>query len=378
VKITDIKTTPILIPYTKPYYWSQGALNEACVILVEVHTDEGVTGFGESIGSPSATAIEAYLRQAAQICIGQDPFSNSRLMVQVYQRLFQAFGNCSSPRFAGQVLSGLEMALWDVMGKAAGRPVHDLFGGKVRDEICYFGFARGDSAAEVAGDAASLVQDGFDVIYIKVGRGDALDVETVEAVRSAIGPDKRLRVDPNEQWTPVHLSRMARRLLPFDIEVIEQPTHCESVAALAHVRATCPIPISADQAVFTPFDAFDVCRQQAADMIVVGLHETGGLTRLAKVAHIAEAAGINVCIHGLLETGITLCAANQIAATIPNLDDANQHMTRLLTWDLVKSPDLSPQNGRLPTVNGPGLGFEIDWDGVERGKRAFAGSGAST
>ncbi len=115
----------------------------------------------------------------------------------------------------------------------------------------------------------------------------------------------RLRVDPNEQWTPVHLSRMVRKLLPFDIEVVEQPTHCESVAALAQVRATSPIPISADQAVFTPFDAYDVCRQQAADLIVVGLYETGGLTRFAKVAHIAEAAGINVCIHGLFETGIT-------------------------------------------------------------------------
>lgn len=372
MKIIDIKTTPLLIPYSKPYYWSQGVIKGACVILVEVHTDEGIVGYGESIGSPSPAAIEAYLQQAARICVGRDPFSNARLMADAYQKLFQAFGTCSAPRFAGQVLSGLEMALWDVMGKAAGRPAHDLLGGKVRDEICYFGFALGESAVEVARDAASLAEDGFDVIYFKVGRGDALDLETAEAVRAAVGPNKRLRVDPNEHWTPVHLSRMVRKLLPFDVEAVEQPTHCESIAALAQVRATSPISISADQAVFTPFDAYDVCRQQAADLIVVGLHEAGGLTRFAKIAHIAEAAGINVCIHGLFETGITTCASNQIAATIPNLDDANQHMTRFLAWDLVKSPDLSPRKGRLPALTGPGLGFEIDWDGVERGKRAFA------
>jgi L-alanine-DL-glutamate epimerase-like enolase superfamily enzyme len=371
MKITEIKTTPLRIPYLQPYHWSHGTLDAATVIFVEVHTDEGITGFGESIGTPSAKAIEEYLRRAAQICIGQDPFGNVRLISDAYHHLFQAFGNCSSPRFAGQVLSGLEMALWDVMGKAVDRPVHNLFGGKVRDEIGYFGFARGESAEEVARDAADLAQEGFDVIYLKVGLGDDIDLQTVEAVRSAIGPNKRLRVDPNEQWTPVHLSRMVRKLLPFNVEVIEQPTHCESVSALAHVRATCPIPVSADQAVFTPFDAFDVCRQQAADMIVIGPHETGGLSRLAKVAHIAEAAGINVCIHGLLESGITVCASNQVASTIPNLDDGNQHMTRLLAWDLVKSPDLHPQNGRLPALNGPGLGFEIDWDGVERGKREF-------
>jgi muconate cycloisomerase len=293
-------------------------------------------------------------------------------MAEAYQRLFQGLGTCSSPRFSGQVLAGLEMALWDVMGKATGQPVHALLGGAVRDEIRYFGFAQGESTQEVVNDAVSLVNKGFDVIYFKVGLGDAQDLETAQAVRKAVGPNIRMRVDPNEHWTPVRLSHMARKLVPLDVEVIEQPTHCESISVLAQVQRSCPIPISADQSVFTPFDAFDVCRQQAADMIVVGLHETGGLTRMSKIAHIAEAAGINVCIHGLYETGITTAASNQVAATIPNLDDANQHMTRFLEWDIVASPDLTPINGSLPVLTAPGLGFEIDWDAVERSKQAIS------
>lgn len=372
MKITEIKTTPLLVPYSQPYYWSQGVVHGACVILVEVHTETGVVGFGESIASPSPDAIEAYLQQAARMCIGRDPFANARLIADAYLALFKAFGTGSAPRFAGQVLAGLEMALWDVMGKVTGRPAHELLGGALRDEISYFGFAQGESAADVAADARRLVEDGFEVIYFKVGRGDSLDLDTAAKIREAIGPDKRLRVDPNEHWTPVHASRMIRKLAAFDVEVVEQPTDCESIAALAQVRANSPIAISADQSVFTPFDAYDVCRQQAADLIVIGLHETGGLTRLSKVAHIAEAAGINICIHGLFETGITTCASNQIAATIPNLDDGNQHMTRFLAWDLVKSPDLKPRNGRLPVLKRPGLGFEIDWDSVDRAKRAFA------
>src|SRR5262249_7378623 len=132
-----------------------------------------------------------------------------------------------------------------------------------------------------------------------------------------------------------------------------------------------PVAISADQSVFSLYDAYDVCRQQAADMIVIGLHETGGLGRLAKVAHIAEAAGVDICIHGLYESGITTCASMQVAATIPNLDDGNQHMTRSLAWDIVSSPKLTPRTGRLPVARSPGLGFEIDWDGVERAKSAL-------
>jgi muconate cycloisomerase len=263
------------------------------------------------------------------------------------------------------------MALWDVVGKHARLPVHRLLGGAVRDDISYFGFAQGDTVEEIADDARKLVTEGFDVIYVKVGRGDTLDLAVVRAVRAAIGPDKRLRVDPNEKWSPVQTGRMIRSLVDLGVEAVEQPTRCESIAALAQVRATSPIAISADQAVFNAFDAYDVCRQNAADLIVLGLHETGGITGLLKAAHVAEAAGVNICLHGLYETGITTCASNQAAATITNLDDANQHMNRFLAWDILCSPDLDPKGGRLPVLGKPGLGFEIDWDNVARAKHEY-------
>jgi len=371
VEITEVKTTPLFVPYAKPYHWAHGDVSGASVILVEVHTDQGIVGYGESIGSPSPQGVEYFIQRAASTCIGRDPFSNAKLMRDAYQELFQALGTCSAPRFSGQVLSGIEMALWDVMGKATGHPAHELLGGAVRDEISYFGFAQGDTPQEVAADAGDLVELGYKVIYFKVGRGDELDLDTTRAVRAAVDPGIRLRVDPNEHWTAVQARRMINQLVDYGVEVVEQPMLCESVAALAQLRGRSVVPISADQSVFTPFDVYDVCRTQAADLIVLGLHETGGLLRLSKAAHIAEAAGVDICLHGLYETGITTCAANQVAATIPNLDDANQHMTRFLAWDVVKSPSLEPRMGQLPILTGPGLGFEIDWTGVDRARHAF-------
>jgi muconate cycloisomerase len=258
------------------------------------------------------------------------------------------------------------MALWDLMGKATGRAAHELLGGAVRNEIEYFGFPQGETAAEIASQARQMSEAGYDVIYVKVGRGDALDLAIAKQVRAAIGPDKRLRMDPNEHWSPVRAKRMIHKMSEFDVEFIEQPTNCESLSALAQVRANSPIAIAADQLVFTPYDAFNVCREKAADLIVLGLHETGGLQRFSKCAHIAEAAGIDICIHGLYETGITTCATNQVAATIPNLDDGNQYMNHLLAWDIVKSPDLTVQNGKLPVLKGQGLGFELDWDAIDQ------------
>ncbi len=366
MKITRIQTRPLLVPYIKPYHWAQGVIGGATVILVEVHTDEGVIGYGESVGTPSVEGIQSFIKLAGAICIGRSPFENARLMAEAYHALFQALGTCSSPRFGGQVLAGLEMALWDVMGKARGLAAHELLGGAVHDEIQYFGFAQGDTAEEIAAEAKLLAESGCEVIYFKVGRGDELDIEIAQQVRSAIGPQKRMRMDPNEHWSPVRAARMIRKMCEFDVEFIEQPTNCESIAALAQVRANSPVAIAADQLVFTPYDAYDVCREKAADLIVLGLHETGGLLRFAKVAHVAEAAGIDICIHGLYETGITTCAANQVAATLPNLDDGNQYMNHFLEWDIVKTPNLSLCNGKLPVINGPGLGFELDWEAIER------------
>lgn len=370
MKISRIRTTPLLVPYKKPYHWAKGIIHGAGVVLVEVHTDDGLIGIGECIATPSAAAIESYLKIAGRICTGRSPFENTRLMTECYHALFQALGTCSAPRYSGQVLAGLEMALWDVMGKATGRAVHELLGGAVRDEINYFGFPQGATAKEVATEAREMAEAGCDVIYFKVGRGDALDLDIARQVRAGVGPDKRLRMDPNESWSPVRAARMLRKMAEFDIDMVEQPTNAESIAAMVQVRDRSPIAITADQLVFTPQDAYNVCREKAADMITLGLHETGGIARFRKAAHIAEAAGIDICLHGLYETGISTAAANQVGATLPNLDDGNQYMNHLLEWDIVIAPDLTLQNGRLPVLGGPGLGLELDPDAVAQAAKA--------
>ncbi len=375
MKITEIRTTPLLIPYTKPYHWAQGVSHGAEVILVEVETDAGVTGHGESVGGASTAAIQALVRKAADICIGHSPFENAALMRRTYHELFEEQGTGSAPRTAGQVLAGLEMALWDVAGRATDRAVHELLGGAVREEIQYFGFVQGDTPEELAEDARALAEANCAVIYVKVGRGEALDLAIAGQVRAAIG-DRRLRLDANEAWDPLTASRMIKKLAAFDIEFVEQPTPSESLSALAQVKAASPVPIAADQLVFTPADVYEVCRRQAADIIVLGLHETGGIARFRKAAAIAEAAGIRICVHGVHETGITTCAANHAAATILNLDDGNQYMNHLLKEDIIVRPDLALRDGKLPVLPGPGLGFELDRDAVGRAAEAYRKSGS--
>ena len=369
--ITEIHTTPLLCKFKQPYYWAQGVTHAAPVILIEINTDEGITGIAESVASPTIEPVHAILRDAVPSFIGKSVYDGNRTIADYYRFAFNARGTGSAPRYFSQAMAGIELALWDAIGKAAGQPIHRILGGAVRDEIRYFGFVQGDKAQQIASHAEALVRQGFQVIYVKVGRGEALDLEIVQAVRNAIG-GARLRLDANEVWDVMEARRMFRKLKPYDPDFIEQPVPGSGGAeVLARLRAVTDIPIAADQSVYTPEEVYDICRNRSADVIVLGLHEACGVVRFRKAAAIAEAAGVRICVHGVFETGITTCASNQVAATLNNLDDGNQIMWQLLQEDIVESPGLTPLKGALPISTMPGLGFELNGDAVNRAAEAF-------
>ena len=371
MKIISVDATPLIVPYKEPYYWAQGIMDGANVLLIEIKTDSGLIGYGECISTPSPEGVKAFIKEASRFLIGEDTHYIARLMDNVYHALFQARGTCSSPRFGAQVLAGLEMALWDIAGKEIDRPVNYFFGGAVHDEISYFGFPQGENPRQIATNARDFVELGHDVIYVKVGTGVKNDIEIIKAVRAAIGPTKRLRVDPNEHWGVFEIKQILPAVADCDIECIEQPTHCESISALKKIRNKLHIPIAADQLVFSPQDCFDVCKEDAADLIVLGLHETGGIGRFINCGRIAETARVNINIHGLYETGITTCATNQAASVLPNLDDGNQYMNHFLKWDIIKGSNLDLTNGRMKIVSGVGLGFDIDMENVARAHEIY-------
>ena len=371
MKIKSIETTPLFCKFRQPYHWAQGVTHGAPVILIRIETDTGVVGIGESSASPDCPTVLSILQDAIPSFIGKSAYDGNRMIWNYYRDGFNARGTGSASRFFSQAMTGFELALWDAIGKAAGQPLHRLLGGKARDEVRYFGFIQGNTADELAHHAKSLVKQGFEVLYLKIGRGDDLDEEITAAVRTAIGR-KRLRLDANEAWDMLRARRMFERLKPYDPEFIEQPVPGRLGAeGLARLRAVTNIPVAADQTIYSPEDVYDICRNRSADVLVMGLHETCGVVRFCKAAAIAEAAGVNICLHGIFETGITTCASNQVAAMLGNMDDGNQIMWQLLAEDIVSSPSLVPTGGALRVFDKPGLGYELADDAVARAAEAY-------
>lgn len=376
LKITRIEITPLFIPLREPYHWTGRVHEGITVALVAAHTDDGTVGYGESTGNHSLAGVVDILRRADTLLRGTSPFDIARSLQIVWRSCDLAF----VPRFGNLALAGLEMALWDVVGKATGLSVAALMGGCCRDAVDYFGFIQGDTAVELAESAGRILGQGTSVFYLKVGRGEVADLENVAAVRGVIG-GRRLRLDANEAWSPATAIRMINLLAAYEPEFIEQPTLAGNPSALEQVKRSVSVPIAADQGAFTPADVYELCRRQAADLIVIGPHETGGLLAFKKAAAVAEAAGLEVCLHGQFVTGISDCAQHHVGLTTPNLTDGNQIMHQLLTEDLIATPDLTPHAGRLGALAEPGLGFTLDLDAVrraaERYRRLNATAGAA-
>ncbi len=372
VRITGLRLTPLFLAFKQPYHWAGRVDHGSAVVLVEVETDAGITGTGESTASLAAEGTVAALRAVEPLFVGQPVHDVTRLCHEA--RHLGSFNH--TPWHADFVLAGFEMALWDIIGKAAGQPVHRLLGGAVRDEVDYFGFVQGDTTEELVEDARGLAAAGYGVIYLKVGRGDAADVANTAAVREAIG-GRRLRLDPNCAWSVPDAIRMIHRLEPFDIDWVEQPTTLLSVSAMRQVREAVNVPIAADQAVFTPADVYDICRQRAADAIVLSPHEAGGLLAFGRAAAIAEAAGVPVCLHGQGVSGLTDAAQHHLGLCTANLTEGNQIMHQLLREDIVATPDLTPVDGKIGAIAGPGIGVELDRDAVARAAERYAKGAAS-
>lgn len=371
MKVTAIRSTPLAIPLERPFHWSSGVQHGANLVLWTVETNEGVEGHGESICEEPA-AIVAYGRLLAEWFVGRSPGDVEAILGAVWHEGRWRF----TPHFTNQILSGIEGACWDAWGKAHGLPLSAFLGGRVREEIDLMAFPQGETAEAVAVHAAELVQAGARVVYCKVGRPDAGDEEIVAAVREAIGPEPLLRVDANEAWGVAEAVERIRALEPYGLDWVEQPVRADDVTGLAWVRRRVGTKIAADQAVFTAGELRLVLEHEAADVVVVGHHETGGVWRLRQLAALADAHGVLVNRHACMETALSTLTGAQAAACIPNLTLGNQAMHQLLAEAIVASPAPVASVGALAVRDAPGLGVELDLEAVARARERFERQGA--
>ena len=354
MKITSVRATPVLMPRPTPFTSSLGTHAGSENAVVEIETDAGITGVGEASsiwdrrGRGCADDINGLLAEAL---VGRDP-TRIRLVTDAMDALLS--------RRSAPAKAGVEMALWDILGKALDTPVHQLLGGAVRERLALSRSLSMGTVDEVLAQADTLVHEGYGTLKMKVGRDAEADVANLSALRRRF-PDLRLRVDANMGWPNAKTAALhIRELEEFDIELVEQPLHEDDLEGLRFLRESVDTAVMADESVWTPADAMACVKAEAVDVFNVYVAEAGGLGPAARIFAIAEAARLTCIIGSMPEFGIGTAAQAHLAFAMPNIGHACDVNGFVYHSDDVVDHGLRIEEGYIYPPARPGLGVRLD------------------
>jgi L-alanine-DL-glutamate epimerase-like enolase superfamily enzyme len=360
MKVAAVETIPVSVPYRRREISSQVARDGVSDVLVKVTTDDGLIGWGEACCGADTASIEAALRAMTPFVVGRDPWNRDAMRRDVFTHGLWQF-RAGTGNFAW---AGIDMALWDLCGRACGEPVWRLLGGLERQEATYFYYLARDTRDGLEAQVADGLASGFEVFYLKVGLGDAEDLELVSIVREALGPGPRLRLDANGSWTLPQALRNLRALSEHDIDFVEQPVRDHPVEQLAEVRARTDITVCANEGLWSEAEAYARIRARQADVYCFSPYWVGSIGGFHRLAWLAHYEGLQVCKHTHGELGLAAAAGQHVVLTLPNAVEGHQQTAYLLEHDILTEPIPIASGPRWGAIEGAGLGVDVDDDAV--------------
>jgi len=381
IRISDVTITPVA--FADPPLLNSVGVHEPFALraIVEIATDAGLTGLGETYADEQHLAA---LHAAARAMVGADVYHTE----EIYRRVLAiappettiAAGLIGHSAAADRVFSPFEVACLDIQGKAAGRPVADLLGGAVRDEVPFSAYLFYKWAAHpgvdpddwgealdpdaIVAQAKRMIDEyGFTAIKLKGGVFPPdQEIAAIRALRAAF-PGHPLRLDPNAAWTPATSLKVARELDEV-LEYLEDPT--PGIDGMAEVAAKASMPLATNMCVVAFSHLPPAVRENAVQVVLSDHHYWGGLRRSKLLAGICETFGLGLSMHSNSHLGISLAAMVHLAAATPNLRYACDTHWPWKTEDVVVGEPFTFTGGAVRVPDGPGLGVELDRDALAR------------
>ena len=355
MNINKVELFKLNIPLKTPFHISLGTITNATNLVVRLHTTEGIYGIGEAcpysyiVGETQETEFEL-AKKIAPLLIGKNPLA----IEQRLQDLNKAVA--ANPTLK----SAFDMALFDLLGKTARMPLYALWGGENNRKIVTDMTVGIDTPQTMAQQAQTFVAEGFDMIKVKLGTNFKDDTNRIIAIRQAIGNEIELKIDANQGWDTPTAIRTLRALAPHNIAYCEEPVPRWNNEALRFVRQNSPIPIMADESVFSPQDAFKIASMQAADYINIKLSKSGGLQQALQIVSVAQAAGIQTQVGCMSESRLALTALVHLAMARQNIIFFDLDSALMLSEDPVIGGITYQNGGQISLPNLNGIGADID------------------
>ena len=378
MKITGVETYILQgLLEDKAFGWSQRVTDRRQTALCMVSTDEGIQGLGEAFyyGGPAKIVANLISDGYAPLLIGKDPFDNG----VIWDFLYNWTRDQGMKGLPISALSAIDIALWDIKGKALGLPVYKLLGGPYRNKA--HAYATGlyepqnvpsieDALVE---EALGYKKDGFFAMKLKVGYGIEKDMRYVKAVREAIGNDIVLMVDANHAYNAAEAIRLAKKMEKYDVYWFEEPVPPEDIDGYIEVKQKSNILIAGGEDEFTRYGFRELITRRAVDILQPDLCAAGGFTEMMKITAMASAWNVPVIPH-VWGTNVGLAASLQFFAALPHFPERRYPAEPFFEYDRSPHPlrdgvsqeRFEMKDGYLDIPQRPGLGITLDMDFVKR------------
>jgi galactonate dehydratase len=339
-------------------------------IFVKVETDAGHHGWGEAYSQYDRDrAVTAHVEEMGRYLVGRDPFHIKHFT----QMAFDDYAARRGSLEFYAALSGIETALWDIVGKATGQPVYNLLGGPVRDRIRVYAngwYYKMTEPDEYARAAEKVIEQGFTALKMDpitgpwrnyISRDQELrSVEVLSAVRDAVGPDVDILLDLHRRLSPMHAISLAQRFEEFAPYYYEEPCMWENVEALAEIKASVNLPIVTGEAIYAKAGFRPIFQAGAADIINPDVASCGGILELKEIAAMAEPHFVAVSPHNYNSTTVALAATVHASALMPNFVITEYFLPFVELGREICPGMLEPVNGYIELPTAPGLGVDLD------------------
>ncbi|RFU65051.1 mandelate racemase/muconate lactonizing enzyme family protein [Peribacillus glennii] len=326
-------------------------------LIVRITTDTGLTGLGEASELPFFTGETAETMKVlvennlAPAIIGKPVYA----LRDIHHSMGTVLGHATGAK------SAIDMALWDIQGKRLNAPVYELLGGERKRPVKVAYVLGDESPDDMAGLAKEMAVRGFDTIKIKIGSDYRKDIEAIQRIRQAVGPDVHLRIDANQGYDVKTALQVIKEISPNDIDYIEQPVPGWDVDGLRQVRQVSSIPIMADESAHTLNDVYRLAKSEAIDLVGIKLIKCGGISPAVQIAQFCEAAGLQCVLISPFDTLLGTYASLHLSTILPGSHSQEMVGPYYLKEDPFGKMDVK---GEMDIPNGIGFGVEDIFDGL--------------
>ena len=362
MKITSVTLAMLNVEMHHAIKTPIGEIAAARNVVVKIETDDGLCGWGEGSPMPAITGDSqdscfAIGKPMGQLLLGKDVMA-----IEENMSVLRTF--CPA---ATTMMAAFDMAMYDIAAKAADMPLYRFLGGKLRSLETDHTIGIQNTLEQTVSRTRELLHQGFSTIKLKTGRAQLEDVQHIAAVRDALGDEVQLRIDCNQGWSLPEALANLRQMEKFNIEYVEQPLPAWDTEGFARIRRLSPIPVCADESVFSHFDALKLIRAEAVDYLNIKLVKSGGLHTALKINSVAEAAGVQCMIGCFGESRLGLSAAAHLAIARPNirfidLDSAFHFKQDPVEGGIIYHPGAG---GKLTISDSAGHGASFDESALE-------------